>query len=140
MRQYILELAQIDEMLSQLAKLLCHSIVVCETMVGKVLIDGVLDRVKASETPIIPKVFAFTLIGLKVNEVRLVLYHQLVQLVELLLRLLVIHLLLIVVCLEEEILLVGFEHACVLLFATEEECSGFKISAGWVVDVANATD
>ena len=117
LRQDVLELAQVDKVLPQLSELLSDSIVICEPVICEVFICWVLDGIKSAHASVVSKVFALPLICLEMNEVRLVLYHELVQLVELLLCLLVVHLVLVIVSLKEQVLLVCFEHACLFLLA-----------------------
>lgn len=88
-------------MLPQLPKLLGNPVIVCEPVVREVFIRRILDGIKSAYASVVSEIFALPLVCLEMNEVRLVLYHELVQLVELLLRLLVVHLLLVVISLEE---------------------------------------
>ena len=94
MRQNIRQFAQIDEVLTKFSEFLCDAIVVCEPMVSEVFSCWVLDRVESTKSSIVAYVLPLPLVRFELKEVGPIFNHELVELIELLLCALILHIVL----------------------------------------------
>ena len=88
-------------------------------MVSEVFSCWVLDRVESAKSSIVAYVLPLPLVRFELKEVGPIFNHELVELIEFLLCALILHIVLqIFIRLQEQILLVGLEHAPFLFFAS----------------------